>query len=136
MSGQAYVGTAKRTFGEALGRLLETEYRFLGSGKVRGMLVTDIEELIEEYFPIPDRLRPGWMVFTGTKASGSKAYPGQSAADHKLVTLAWPVLAPEDLEQLIRGFSGANSKKAWFQQRLVRLIEYGCVHQDGPVLLT
>jgi hypothetical protein len=136
MSGQAYVGTAKRTFAQALLHLLETDYGLLGSHKILELLVADVEELVEQFFPIPERLRPGWMVFTGTKASGSKAYPGQSAADHALVTLAWPVLLSEDVQQLARGLPNPSARLQWFQNRLVRLVEYGLNHSEGPVLLT
>ena len=136
MSGQAYVGTAKRTFAQALLHLLETDYGLLGSHKILELLVADVEELVEQFFPIPKRLRPGWMVFTGTKASGSKAYPGQSAADHTLVTLAWPILLPEDVQQLAKGLPNPSARLQWFQNRLVRLVEYGLNHPEGPVLLT
>jgi hypothetical protein len=119
MSGQAYVGTAKRTFAQALVHLLETDYGLLGSHKILELLVADVEELVEQFFPIPQRLRPGWMVFTGTKASGPKAYPGQSAANHTLVTLAWPVLLPEDVQQLVKDYllqrpDDNGCKIAWY----------------------
>ena len=39
------------------------------------------------------------MVFTGTKATGGKAYPGQPVSEHELVTLAWPVCLPEDVAE-------------------------------------
>lgn len=102
MSGQAYVGTRKRSFRNALLRLLENDFQLVGCRRVLEMLAEDIAHLIQEFYPVPEHLSPGWMVFTGTRASGSRAYPGQSAADHPLVTLAWPVLTPEDIEQLTR----------------------------------
>ena len=139
MSSQAYVGTAKRTFKQAVIRLLETGYALLGSRRVLELLAGDIQRLVEEFFPVPDRLRSGWMIFTGTKATGSKAHPGQSAGDHELVTLAWPVLLPEDLQVLATlpsGPEGAKVRRAWEQRRLVRIVEYGSNHPKGPVLLT
>lgn len=136
MRGKAYLGTTKRTFQQALVRLLETDYGLVGSQRVLQMLAGDIQSLVEQFYPVPERLSSGWMVFTGTKASGSKVYPGQAAYDHELVTLAWPVLLPEDLLQLAQGANNQPSKQKWFQQRLVRLVEYGWQHPDGPVLLT
>ncbi|TLM98812.1 DUF1670 domain-containing protein, partial [bacterium] len=136
MSGQAYVGTSKRTFRHALLRLLETDYGLLGSRRVLDMLAEDVERLVSRFYPPPERLNNGWMIFTGTKASGSRAYPGQSASDHELVTLAWPVLMPEDIQRLTQAPGTKQARRQWFQDRLVRLIEYGCNHPQGPVLLT
>jgi hypothetical protein len=139
MSSQAYVGTAKRTFQEAVRHLLETDYGLLGSRRVLRLLAEDLQRLVDAFYPPPERLSSGWMLFTGTKASGPKARPGQSASDHELVTLAWPVLLTEDLQALAnlpQGSHRSQARKEWFQQRLVRLVEYGLQHPQGPVLLT
>ena len=136
MSSQAYVGTAKRTFQQALIHLLETDYGLLGSRRVLALLAEDVERLVNEFYPVPQRLSSGWMVFTGTKASGNKSYPGQSASDHELRTLAWPVVLPEDVKQLTKVGNTKQARQKWFQQRLIRILEYGWDHANGPVLLT
>lgn len=136
MSNQAYVGMTKRTFEQALVHLLEHDYGLVGSRRVVAMLATDVQQLVDEFYPPPQRLSSGWMVLTGTKAEGAKAHPGQSAADHQLVTLAWPVLLPEDIEQLASQPDTAQNRQAWLRQRLVRIVEHGWQHPAGPVLLT
>ena len=139
MSAQEYVGTAQRTFKAAAVHLLETDYGLLGSRRVLDLLARDLETLVEQFYPVPDHIATGWMVFTGTKASGNKAHPGKSAADYELVTLAWPVLLAEDLQRLAtlpKGREGARARAALLQQRLVRIVEYGWQHPAGPVLLT
>jgi len=139
MSAQAYVGTAKRTFRAAVLNLLKNGYGILGSGRVLSLLAGDLQKIVDEFYPPAERMSSGWMVFTGTKASGNKAYPGQSATDHELVTLAWPVLLPEDLQELATmpgGGKSSKAKKGWLQKRLVRIIEHGWHHPKGPVLLT
>jgi len=136
MSNQAYVGTAKRTFQRAMIHLLETDYGIVGSRRVLSMLAKDAQRLVDEFYPAPQRLQAGWMVFTGTKAAGNKAHPGQSAADHELVTLAWPVLSSEDIQQLARSPETKAVRQKWFQRRLVRILEYGWNHPKGPALLT
>jgi hypothetical protein len=138
-SSQAYVGTAQRTFSQAIVHMLETDYAVLGSGRVLDMLAHDVRALAEQFYPVPERLRSGWMVFTGVKATGHKAYPGQAAADHELVTLAWPVLLAEDLEALStmpKGKAGQRARQALLQKRVARIVEYGSQYPDGPVLLT
>ncbi len=136
MNSNAYVGTADRTFEQALIHMLESQYGLLGSRRVLELMAKDVQAMAEQFYPAPDRLSPGWMIFTGTRAVGGKAYPGKQACDHELATLAWPVLLPEDLEYLASHPETIASRKACFQQRLIRIIEYGCAQPDGPVLLT
>jgi hypothetical protein len=139
MSGQAFVGSGKRTFSQALHNLLASDYGLLGSRRILEMLVLDVQELVEEFYPPDERLRPGWMVFTGTKATGGKAYPGQEGGDHELVTIPWPVLLPEDVERLATmppGKAGKRVRHELLLVRLVRLVEHGWHHPRGPVLLT
>ena len=136
MSSQAYVGLSQRTFQQALIHLLETDYGLLGSRRVLDLLAKDVQQLVDQFYPQPQRLSSGWLVFTGTKANGHKAYPGDQASDYELVTLAWPVLTLEDRQQLARQLETKAVRQQWFQQRLIRIIEHGWNHPDGPVLLT
>jgi hypothetical protein len=140
MSVSVFVGSAQRTFRSAIVHLLETEYGLLGSRRVLDLLACDVQTLAEQFYPRPTHLASGWLVLTGTKASGSKAYPGKTAVDDELVTIAWPVLLAEDLQQLARlpkgRKTGAAARATWLQQRLVRIIEHGWQHPAGPVLLT
>jgi hypothetical protein len=94
MSGQAYVGTMKRTFVQAIIHLLQSQYAMMGSDRILNLLAEDIQELVEQFYPKPDYLSSGWLVFTGTKAEGGKAYPGQPVSDHQLVMLSWPEKSP------------------------------------------
>jgi hypothetical protein len=100
MSSPEYVGTAQRTFTAAVVHLLETQYGMLGSRRVLDLLANDLQELAEQFYPTPEHISSGWLVFTGTRANGRKAHPGKSAVDYELVTIAWPVLLPEDLRCL------------------------------------
>jgi hypothetical protein len=134
-----YRGSTQRTFQYAARHLLETEYGFINSRRVIDMLVADMETLADEFRPQSACVHPGWMVFTGTKATGGKAHPGKSAGDYPLVTLSWPVLMPEDvtaLTQLPPGPQKRHRRKALLKQRLQRILEYGLQHPNGPVLLT
>lgn len=139
MSSEAYLGTAKRTFAQAVHHLLETEYGLLGSGRVLQLLAGDLQQLADQFYPRPEYLTNGWMIFTGTKATGNKVHPGQMAGDHELVTLPWPVLIPEDVDELANLPDASRlgaPRQAWLQKRLTRIVEYGWNHPTGPVLLT
>ena len=136
---QDYVGTTKRTFKAAVVHLLETDYGMLGSRRILNLLADDLQALVDQFYPASEHISSGWMVLTGTKAKGPKAHPGQSASEYELVTLAWPVLLPEDVQclaSLPKGQAGVRAKSALLQRRLVRIVEYGWQHPTGPVLLT
>ncbi len=136
MTNTAYSGSSHRTFQQALVHEMETNYGFLNSRRVLSMLAEDVQRLIEQFFPANDHLRPGWMVFTGTKATGSKAFPGQQATDLELVTIAWPVLIQEDMDWMATQPDTKPKRWQLLQRRVVRIIEHGWQHPDGPVLLT
>ena len=136
MNANPYVGTSERSFQQAVISLLEGQYQLLGSRRVLELLAKDMQQLAEQFFPQPERLGNGWMVFTGTRAEGSKAYVGQGGGEHTLVTMAWPVLLPEDLEQLSQQPMGRSARCQWQQRRMLRLLEYGYEQPGGPVLLT
>lgn len=134
-----YRGSSQRTFQYAARRLLEEEYGFINSRRVIEMLAADMEKLADEFRPPVACVPPGWLVFTATKATGRKAFPGKSAGDYPLVTLAWPILLTEDIVALARiptGSKGRQQRKALLKKRLQRIIEHGLRHPDGPVVLT
>lgn len=138
-SSQAFVGTMNRSFSQAIVHLLETSYRLLGSRSVLELIARDVKALAEQFFPPQERLRPGWMVFTGVKATGQKAHPGQSGAEHELITLSWPVLTADDLQVLSTapvGQAGQQARHTLLCQRIARIVEHGAQHPEGPVLLT
>lgn len=136
MTNTAYSGSSHRTFQQALVHEMETNYGFLNSRRVLSMLAEDVQRLIEQFFPANDHLRPGWMVFTGTKATGSKAFPGQQATDLELVTIAWPVLVQEDMDWMATQPDTKPKRWELLQRRVVRIVEHGWQHSQGPVLLT
>lgn len=139
MSSQAYQGSAKRTFQQAVVHLLEKEYSLVANGRIAHLLAEDLQQLAETFYPPAQRLSPGWIVFTGVKAQGGKAYPGQPSSDYLLVTIPWPVCLPTDVYTLAHAPAGKAGKQARAdlnQQRLIRLLEHGWQHPRGPVLLT
>lgn len=134
-----YVGVTQRTFEQAAIRLLETEYGFLNSRRVITMLVKDIASLVETFYPPPDTVPPGWMVFTGTRVTGRKAVPGRSAGSYPLATIAWPVLLPQDtlaISQMPTGNAGRQPLAALLRSRIQRVIQHGLDHPDGSIVLT
>jgi hypothetical protein len=136
MSTPAYIASSKRTFEQAFIHLMEQDYGFLKSKRMLSLMAEDIQRLIEQFYPQSAHVAPGWVIFTGTKAEGSKAYPGQEACDQTLITLAWPLLTSEDRQQMATQPDTQAQRRQLLIRRLIRLLEYGWQHPDGPVLLT
>lgn len=136
MTQQAYVGTQQRTFQAAFLHEMETNYGFLKSRRLLLLLAADIQRLVDEFYPAPQHLRPGWILFTGTKADSHKARPGQPACEFTTVTIAWPLLTPDDLEWMTTKPDTSAYRRQLLLRRTIRLLEHGYQHPDGPVLLT
>lgn len=136
MSQPTYVGSYQRTFQAAFVHEMESNYGFLKSRRMLSLLAQDVQRLIEEFYPLPQHLRPGWILFTGTKADGHKARPGQHACEFTSVTIPWPLLLPEDLQWMATHQDVEEQRRPLLKQRLIRLIEHGATHPQGPVLLT
>ena len=136
---RSYIGVEQRSFKSAIVQLLETDYGLVGSRRVLEMLAQDVTQLADQFHPAQNCVQSGWLVFTGTKATGQKAHPGKSAGDYPLITLSWPVLLPEDVKAMInqpQGKDGRRQQSELLKKRLQRLIEYGLDHPQGPVTLT
>lgn len=86
-----YASIEKRSFESAMLYLLETEYALLGGRRVLQLLVEDVTELIEEYYPPMEQLVSGELVWTCTADEGKKAEPGKRTEEYKTVTvkLGW-----------------------------------------------
>lgn len=135
MKHSIYAGVQQRTFRQAFIHLLESEYALVGSGRILQLLAEDVQALVTQFYPAPDHLQPGWMLFTGVKAEGPKLPPNK-AAGRTLVTIPWPVLTREDIDFLATAPESKPHRRTWYQRRLMRLVEHGWEHPQGPVLLT
>jgi len=96
-----YESIPKRDFKTALIRLLESEYKILGSHKVLAMLADDIEQLHQEYFPRKNRLQRGDVVWQTTKNDGQRHSYGKKTEEYAVQTVILPLVRAEDVERRI-----------------------------------
>lgn len=136
MTQKTYVGTQQRTFQAAFIHEMETNYGFLKSRRMLTLLAEDVQQLVDEFHPLQQHLRPGWVLFTGTKADSHKARPGQPACEFTTATIAWPLLTADDLEWVTTQPDTKVQRRLLLTQRVIRLIEHGYHHPQGPILLT
>ncbi|MFQ6094021.1 MAG: DUF1670 domain-containing protein [bacterium] len=109
-----YESIPKRDFKAALIRLLEEEYKILGSRRVLTMLADDIEDLVGEYFPLKERMRFGEIVWFTTADDGQKVSYGKKTEDYNVKRVILPLITEEDIEARMyyKGRSpNANYKK-------------------------
>ncbi|MBU1622467.1 MAG: DUF1670 domain-containing protein [Nanoarchaeota archaeon] len=96
-----YESINKRNFHQAIVKLLEDEYKILGSRKILDMLADDIENLHREYYPTRDQVGFGDIVFTTTKDDGQRQSYGKKTEDYGTVTVVLPLITKEDVERRI-----------------------------------
>jgi hypothetical protein len=116
-----YESITKRDFKTSLIRLLETDYKVLGSRKVLVMLADDIEQLHQEYFPQRNRLRSGDVVWQTTKDDGQRPNYGKKTEDYTVQTVILPLIRKEDVERRIYFKKGDRNSN--YRHREARDIE-------------
>jgi hypothetical protein len=123
-----YESIAKRDFKTALIRLLEGEYKVLGSRRILSMLSDDLEQLHQEYFPERNRLESGDIVWQTTKDDGQRPNYGKKTEDYAVQTVILPLIRKEDLEHRVYFRGGDKNTRyqhseARDMEQMVRLIK-------------
>lgn len=123
-----YESINKRTFQSAVIRLLEEEYKVLGSRKILELLSEDLTELHREYYPRQDKVGFGEIVFTTTKDDGQRQSYGKKTEDYGQATVVLALITREDVERRIyykKGDKNSNYKHREFRdiETMVRLLK-------------
>lgn len=116
-----YESIPKRDFITAVIRLLENEYKILGSRKILLMLADDIEQLHQEYFPQKNRMQMGDVVWQTTKDDGQRQSYGKRTEDYAVQTVILPLVRKEDVDRRI--FFKKSDRNSNYEHREARDIE-------------
>lgn len=116
-----YDSIGKRDFKRSLIRLLESDYKVLGSRRVLMMLADDVEQLHQEYYPSEKRLQFGDVVWQTTKDDGQRQNYGKKTEDYAVQTVILPLIRKEDIERRIYYKKGDRNSN--YRHREVRDIE-------------
>jgi hypothetical protein len=130
-----YESIPKRDFKTALVRLLETDYKVLGSHRVLAMLADDVEQLHQEFYPQQSRVQMGDVVWQTTKDDGQRPNYGKKTEDYAVQTVVLPLIRKEDVERRIyfkKGDRNSNyrHREARDIETMVRLLK-SAKEQDG-----
>jgi len=101
-----YESLPKRNFRNSIIRLLEKEYKMVGSHKVIGMIADDIVELHREFYPELEQQSFGCIVWHTTGRDCKKPSYGTKVEDYEVKTVFLPLVTDEDIEQRIKNFYG------------------------------
>jgi len=114
-----YESISKRNFYNAIVKLLEEEYKIVGSRKVIMMISEDIEQLHKEFYPEIEKRGFGQVVWQTTASTEKKPSYGKKAENYKVKTVVLPLVIREDVENRIKGFYGKDN----YQKQQERDIE-------------
>jgi len=91
-----------KTFPMALSHFLAQEFPHLGGPKVRELFVAEVVRLVEQFYPTPDRLRPGQTVWLAVdKRDHPKDH--QPMTETLLVPVILTLVAAQDIGALAQG---------------------------------
>lgn len=110
--GNRYASIPKRSFRNAIIRLLEEQYKILGSHKVLQLVADDLVELHKEFYPEIDKHSLGHIVWRTTGATSKKPSYGTRVEDYEVKTVILPLVTDQDVEERIRTFYGKTGQES------------------------
>ena len=93
-----YESIPKRSFRNTVIRLLEEEYKILGSHKVISLVADDILRLHREFYPEVEKQIFGHIVWRTTGSQCKKPSYGTRVEDYEVKTVILPLVTEEDVE--------------------------------------
>jgi len=105
-----YSSIPKRSFKNALIRLLEEQFKILGSHKVLQLIADEIEQLHKEFYPEVEEQSFGNIIWRTTSANCKKPSYGTKVEDYEVKTVILPLITEEDIEMRIRSFYGKPNR--------------------------
>ena len=99
----------KRNFRNSLIKLLEEEYKILGSRKILEMLSDDVENLHREFYPDKKGVGFGEIVFRTTADDGQRQSYGKKTEEYSSITVILPLITEEDIDHRIYAKKGKTN---------------------------
>jgi len=101
-AGNRYESIPKRNFRNSIVKLLEDEYKLVGSHKVIQMIADDIVNLHKEFYPDLEQQSFGHIVWRTTKTTSKKPSYGTKVEDYEVKTVILPLITEDDIENRIK----------------------------------
>lgn len=111
-----YASIPKRSFRNAVVRLLEEDYKLVGSHKVVQMIADDIVELHKEFYPDLEGRTFGHIAWRTTGLTHKKPSYGTKVEDYAVKTVVLPLVTEEDVERRIESWYGTRVQDKGLKQ--------------------
>ena len=105
-----YESIPKRSYRNAIIKLLEENYKIIGSHKVIQMIADDIVALHQEFYPKLEEQSFGHIIWRTTKATSSKPSYGTKTEDYEVKTVLLPLIIGADIENRIKSHYACKDK--------------------------
>ncbi len=105
-----YESIPKRSFKNALIRLLEEQFKILGSHKVLQLIADEILSLHKEFYPEVEEQSFGNIIWRTTSSDCKKPGYGKKVEDYEVKTVILPLVTEEDIEMRIKSFYGKPNR--------------------------
>ena len=108
--GNRYESIPKRSFKNALIRLLEEQFKIVGSHKVLQLIADEIMSLHKEFYPEVEEQSFGNIIWRTTSSDCKKPSYGKKVEDYAVKTVILPLITEEDIAMRIKSFYGRPNK--------------------------
>lgn len=105
-----YGSIPKRSFKNAIIRMLEEQFKILGSHKVLQLIADEMDRLHKEFYPEVEEQSFGNIIWRTTSADCKKPSYGKRVEDYEVKTVILPLITEEDIEMRIRSFYGKPNR--------------------------
>jgi len=92
-----------KTFAVALSHFLTEEFPHLGGAKVRDLFVAEVCRMVEQFYPLPQRLRPGQTIWLAVDKTDKPKGNHRPLSQTRLIPVVLTLIAPEDIQALVQG---------------------------------
>ena len=117
-----YSSIPKRNFRNAIIRLLEEQFKVLGSHKVLQLIAEEVVNLHKEFYPEIEKQNFGHIVWRTTSADCKKPSYGTRVEDYEVKTVILPLITEEDIDMRIRSYYGKSDNYERKDARDIRVM--------------
>jgi hypothetical protein len=116
-----YESIPKRNFRNSIIRILEENYKLVGSHKVIQMIAEDIVNLHKEFYPDLENQSFGHIIWRTTKSGCNKPSYGKRAEDYEVQTVILPLITEEDIDEMIKSYYGKGNYQKQQDRDIARM---------------
>ena len=124
-----------KSFASALAAFFAAECPMVGGERVRRVLVENVAELVEQFYPPAARLRPGQVPWVTVSKDETSSH-GKRIDETRLVTVLLDLVAPDDAAELAGGKTVARLRRDLVARLYLQAdVQGGCLAQTEVALL-